>query len=320
MSERIANREVRRNMRMESPEALEKKDRKKRKKIAEWIKSLPLDKQKFIAEFTNAESSKACDRYTEQFSEALNRCLTAGLIAYTDYSLDEINKILNKCTDFIQEDTTKVRELKRIAGGDWMKAADKHKEKLIDRSLEMIKEGKKDKAIKDTLAIEFPMLSKAMITNAYKKVKEETKIVVEAAQSLKVAMNAIEDVEVPTPKRVDTDVEKGIEYIFGAEEKESIKNNDEKVEKKMIKKEVKPVVKEEIIDKSLVELAQEGSAIHVVSMKVIKELQANTEFGEVQAKSGEGIKFKTPEAEIFFADSEQLENFYNVGKKIFEMI
>lgn len=324
MSERIANREVRRNMKIDSPDVVKKKENQKRKKIALWVKSLPPDKQRFIAEFTEAESEKACTRYSEQFSQALDRCLTAGLIDYTDYSLDEINDILTGCTNFITEDNSKVRELKRIAGGDWMKAADKYKEQVVERSLELIKNGMKDKEVKDTLVIEFPKLSRAMITNAYKKVKEETKIVVEAAQSLKVAMNDIDeinqgDIKVPGKEDIDSAVEKGIEYIFGTEEKE-IKNNYEKVEKEMAKKEIKPVVKEEVINKNIIKGEKEPSNIQVVSMKVIKELQANTEFGEVEAKSGEGIKFKTPEAEIFFADVEQLESFCNVGRKIFEMI
>lgn len=317
MSERIANREVRRNKRIDSPDIVKKKENQKRKKIALWIKTLPADKQKFIAEFTDIECNKAKDRYSEQISDSIDRTLTAAMIEVTDYSLEEINRIQITLTSFMLEDNEKVRELKRIAGGDWMKAAEKYKEQVVERSLELIKKGVTDKEAKDTLVIEFPKLSRAMITNAYKKVKEKTKEVVEAVQSLKEETKVIEE-------KVDPEVQKAMEHIFG---KEEVQNNNKKMEKKMVKKAVKETVEEfketvkiEGINKEIVVPNISPSNIEVVCLKIVKELEANTEFGQVIAKSGEGIKFKTSETEILFKNKEQLESFYNVGKKIFEMI
>ena len=313
-------REEKRKMKNESPEVIALKEKQKRKKIATWIKSLPKDKQMFVAEYISAESNKAFEKYTDQFTEGLDRCLTALMIEETNDSLEDINIVLTNLTEIILDDNRKVNELKRIAGGDWMKAADKYKEQLIDTSLELIKAGKSDKEAKDILVGKFPLLSKAMVINSYKKVKEETKVVVEAAKSLKIAINAIDEMKegkITGPKKEeDPEVEKAIEYIFG---KEEVKNNKVKVDKKMAKKTIKEVtedIKSEVVNKSIIEEVTAPSNIEIVCIKVVKELQANTEFGEVTAKSGEGIKFKNPNAEIFFADVEQLESFYNVGKKI----
>ena len=320
------NRESKRKFKNDTPEAIALKEKQKRKKIATWIKSLPKDKQMFVAEYIAAECDKSFEKYTDQFTEGLDTCLTSLLIEQTEYSLEEIYLILNNFTEIILDNNRKVNELKKLAGGDWMKAADKHKEQVIEMSLQLINDGKSDKEVKSILFDKFPVLSKAMIINCFKRVKEETKIVVEAAESLKQAINAIDEMKEESGpiSECDPDVEDAMEYIFPEESK----NNKAKVENKMAKKTVKEAVKEtkkevksvEVENKSIIEEVKTPSNIEVVSMKVMKELQANTEFGQVTAKSGAGIKFITENAEIFFADEEQLKSFYNVGKKIFEMI
>ncbi|MEG0667823.1 MAG: hypothetical protein RR460_04280, partial [Clostridium sp.] len=59
--------------------------------------------------------------------------------------------------------------------GDWMKTVEKKAEVVRDRSIELVTEGMNQKKSIEILVNEFPAFSKSMITNCFKRVKEEMK-------------------------------------------------------------------------------------------------------------------------------------------------
>lgn len=106
--------------------------------------------------------------------EALDRCLSAGLIQNTDFSFKYIEHILNDMADLMLEDTRKVAKLKKeCKGEEWVMTINKFESEVRERTIQLIKEGAKQKEAIEKLAFEFPKLSKSMVTNAFKKVKEE---------------------------------------------------------------------------------------------------------------------------------------------------
>lgn len=106
--------------------------------------------------------------------EALDRCLSAGLIQNTDFSFKYIEHILNDMADLMLEDTRKVAKLKKeCKGEEWVMTINKFESEVRERAIQLIKEGAKQKEAIEKLAFEFPKLSKSMVTNAFKKVKEE---------------------------------------------------------------------------------------------------------------------------------------------------
>lgn len=106
--------------------------------------------------------------------QALDRCLSAGLIQNTDFSFKDIEHILNDMAILMLEDTRKVAKLKKESKGEeWVMTINKFESEVRERAIQLIKEGAKQKEAIEKLAFEFPKLSKSMVTNAYKKVKEE---------------------------------------------------------------------------------------------------------------------------------------------------
>lgn len=149
------------------------------RKFQEVLKDLPMQQYLKVIKFVeqevierSKEIEKEYDKKFEIISEALNRNITAAIILSTDYTLEEINKIFKLIWELTEEDNKKVINLKKEGDGDWMKAVEKYVEDIQKRSAELIRQGIKQKNAIEILTIEFPKLSKSMITNSYKKAKE----------------------------------------------------------------------------------------------------------------------------------------------------
>ena len=166
-----------------------------------------------------------------------------------------------------------------------MKAADKQVDQVCESALKLINKGKKQKEAIQILAAEFPMLSKSMITNAYKKVQEKLK--------------EAEDVE----------LEAAATYILGDEEKEDNQKEDNITPEKKVS-EKKENSKLKILKKKVI-LDVEG--------------EFGTYSLEDEIVTVNNIKFKSPEEveEVFKKQIEQLKkekeeilSVYELAKKL----
>nr|UVN08442.1 MAG: hypothetical protein [Bacteriophage sp.] len=143
------------------------------------IKNLQIHEYMAVISFVESEVNKRSleieNRFNKQLeviTQALDRNMTASMILKTNYSLDAINDIFKYTWELIDEDNKKVEALKKEGNGDWMKEADKYVELVQERAAELINNKVNQKKSVETLVMEFPKLSKSMITNAYKKAKE----------------------------------------------------------------------------------------------------------------------------------------------------
>lgn len=182
-----------------TPDAMLQKFKVLTKKLSMHEKMALTDFLEYEYNRYGQEVEKACKERFNSITDALDRNFTASLIQETDFSLEKINEILKISCDLLEEDTKKVKELKNEGNGDWMKTADKQVDQVCESALKLINKGKKQKEAIQILAAEFPMLSKSMITNAYKKVQEKLK---------------------------EAELEEAATYILGDEEKEVKQKED----------------------------------------------------------------------------------------------
>ncbi|MGL5191409.1 MAG: hypothetical protein ACRC7S_17345, partial [Cetobacterium sp.] len=177
------------------------------------------------------------NRDNEYFINALERCYSAAIVNQLDLDWGKIEGIIKVFGDFMEEDANKMKSLKEVYGGDFEMATKKVNEqgpKVEERVRILLGEGKKQKEIVEILAIDFPTLSKAMLTNAYKKTKE----MIKKEETTEGVINAAIDVKKIVDKLVepDIDVEKGLEYIFGKEDvkSEAVVTKDDEIKEEVI--------------------------------------------------------------------------------------
>lgn len=268
-----------------TPDAMLQKFKVLTKKLSMHEKMALTDFLEYECNRYGQEVEKACKERFNSITDALDRTFTASLIQETDFSLEKINEILKISCDLLEEDTKKVKELKNEGNGDWMKAADKQVDQVCESALKLINKGKKQKEAIQILAAEFPMLSKSMITNAYKKVQEKLK--------------EAEDVE----------LEAAATYILGDEEKEDKQKEDNITPEKKVS-EKKENSKLKILKKKVI-LDVEG--------------EFGTYSLEDEIVTVNNIKFKSPEEveEVFKKQIEQLKkekeeilSVYELAKKL----
>lgn len=115
------------------------------------------------------------------------------------------------------------------------------------------------------------------------------------------------------------------------EEKENIKQKHSKTSKKKIKNEevknVEEVKKEEIVkprewvpNKEIVEILKNEDDLEVLEEEVIKSIKVKGRNGVYQAKTGLGVALENGEYKLAFCNVEELTEFYNEYKKVFERI
>lgn len=153
-------------------------NRQQRRKIQREI-----DQSKKTLDNLSPNQMKVMDHITnakveEKISEIqyiMDRCISALLIElFPEKDWDDIEEIETRLTEFIFEDTVKWKKL--IEGKDFDMSKKYIKEielKVEIKAKDLIAKEVKQKEAIEILLTQFPELSKAMVTNAYKKVKAE---------------------------------------------------------------------------------------------------------------------------------------------------
>lgn len=157
-------------------------------KIEKWFKSLNFTQRHYLERY----AEEYYRRTQDPINEAMDCCISAALIQWFEEL--EYNDIL-EFQDFMLElmkDHVEIDKGLKARGIDIMKNKRELEPQVRIKATELIKEGKNQKAAIEILASDFPTLSKASLTNAFKKVKQEIK----DADKLK-AITAV------TKKRID---------------------------------------------------------------------------------------------------------------------
>lgn len=165
------NRSERRNKEKSS-----KKINDKAIEATKWINSLSPEKLDFIQSFSKKQNEKE----NKLIISAIERCYTAGIIEVLDeaVSIDDIEKIMKICSDFLVEDAVKMNKQKQKYGGDLEMAIKKINaiaNGVAIRIEQLIGDGVKQKELAETISYEYPNLTKSMIVNSIKKVREDIK-------------------------------------------------------------------------------------------------------------------------------------------------
>lgn len=112
------------------------------------------------------------------------------------------------------------------------------------------------------------------------------------------------------------------------EEKENIKQKHSKTSKKKIKNEevknVEGVRKPKTVDikkkDHIAEVSKKVDELEVLEEEVIKSIKVKGRNGVYQAKTGLGVALENGEYKLAFSNVEEVEEFCNEFKKVFEMI
>lgn len=140
-------------------------------KIEKWFKSLNFTQRHYLEKY----AEEYYRRTQEPINEAMDCCISAALIQWFEEL--EYNDIL-EFQDFMLElmkDHVEIDKGLKERGIDIMKNKRELEPQVRAKATELIKEGKNQKAAIEILASVFPTLSKASLTNAFKKVKQEIK-------------------------------------------------------------------------------------------------------------------------------------------------
>lgn len=224
------------------------------------------------------------------------RVINASLVEYgLNYS--EIEKIFNMATDFMKEEDEKSyklnEELKR--SGNIQMAKNKIEKGVLDLINSMLDGGKKKNEIIEEILFKFPNMSKAMIINAYQEAKEQRKTE-RAANKIMDIIEGENETKDKKEKLKEWDKKYNPNGKLAAEVKEI-----EKAEK---------VIKE---DKKVKEDKPMVNKLKVLSMTVEGE---NGKYKVCE----KGVELQNKGLTMFFENIEQLENFTEEYKQVFEMV
>lgn len=284
-----------------------KKSKKKSKetelqKAFRWINSLSGERVEYIKEFANWQSKKDM----KNTLDVLDRCMTAAIVNVLDIEWSIIQEIRDNMVHFLEEDTKKMGENNRIYGGLEMaiKKINEQEKLIVGRVNELIDQGVKQKEMVKVLSAEFPMLSKAMITNAIKKVKSERlENTEEAARYILEDNKEIKDeVKKEDAKKIAKEVARQIE--------KELEKEDHIAEVGQVVEESEELVKEEK------EMVKENG-LEIIEKEVVKIVKAKGNNGVYEAKTGVGVALENEGYKIAFRSVEELEAFCDEFKKVF---
>lgn len=140
-------------------------------KIEKWFKSLNFTQRHYLERY----AEEYYRRIQEPINEAMDCCISAALIQrFEDLEYSDILDFQDFMLELMTEHANIDKGLK-ARGIDIMKNKKDLEPKVRARATELIKEGKNQKAAIEILAADFATLSKASLTNAFKKVKQEIK-------------------------------------------------------------------------------------------------------------------------------------------------
>lgn len=279
-----------------------KKSKKKSKetelqKAFKWINSLSNEKAEYIREFANWQSKKDM----KNTLDVLDRCMSAAIVNILDIEWSTIQEIQDNMVHFLEDDTKKMGENKEIYGGIEMatKKINEQEKLIVKRVNELIDQGVKQKEMVKILSIDFPMLSKAMITNAIKRVRSE---------------------------RLEN-TEEAAKYIL--EDDKELKKSVEKEDAKKIAQEVARQIEKELEKEHIAEYGQmveENKEEKAISKLKIKKVELEGEFGsyiregnkviagEITFNSLEELEeYQRKEIELFNKRMEEIREVYKIG-------
>lgn len=279
-----------------------KKSKKKSKetelqKAFKWINSLSNEKAEYIREFANWQSKKDM----KNTLDVLDRCMIAAIVNILDIEWNTIQEIQDNMVHFLEDDTKKMGENKEIYGGIEMatKKINEQEKLIVKRVNELIDQGVKQKEMVKILSIDFPMLSKAMITNAIKRVRSE---------------------------RLEN-TEEAAKYIL--EDDKELKKSLEKEDAKKIAQEVARQIEKELEKEHIAEdgqMAEENKEEKAISKLKIKKVELEGEFGsyiregnkviagEITFNSLEELEeYQRKEIELFNKRMEEIREVYKIG-------
>ena len=203
------------------------KAEKKKEILYSWLDTLTKDKYDLII----GEIKRQSINHGNSVMESVDRCLTALCIEEFDMELEEVQIFMTKLINSMGEDTEKINNLKNMLGGRYMKTLEDIKNKMIKEARGMMEGGMKDKDIKQKLNMEYPQLSKSMVTNAVKRIrtdynKEVAKDVSKVAEVLGIGEVTKEDLE--EANIIESDTEPSEEENISSKEfiKENVKTQE----------------------------------------------------------------------------------------------
>ena len=280
--------------------------KKKKKKETEldkafrWINSLSGERAGFIREFAKWQSRKDVNTTVN----ALDRCTSAAIANVLDVDWEVIEEIQDNLSQYLADDIVKMNENKiRYGGLDMASKKINEQEKLvIKRVNELIDQGVKQNEMVKILAMEFSVLSKAMITNVIKRAKsKKIKTTEDAARYILEDTNELKEKMKEEAKEIAKSVADNLE--------EELEKEDHipEVEHKEIKEEVK-------------EEKEMAKGLEILEEVVVKTVKAKGNNGVYEAKTGVGVALENEGYKIAFKDVNELEAFCNEFKKMFEVI
>ncbi|MDM0678260.1 hypothetical protein WHY45_15805 (plasmid) [Clostridium perfringens] len=242
---------------------------REQKKMEEAMKKLTPIQFKLIDMLMRQERRKVDQEVTER-TIALNSCVNAALTETVDWTCDEIDKFWKVVNEMIPGDIQARSEMQKMNEKERAEMEAKVREFII----EALEADKKVREIKEELKFKFPKLSSAQRTNAVKEIKEEW-------------------LEQKGAER--------IAKIISGEE-------DKKVEKEPVKKEVVAVVASENVEKAKpakekIEAGKESIALPTISEQITSRL----------------LNFKK-EREAIYKTILEYENFISAKREELEVI
>jgi hypothetical protein len=284
---------------------------RKEEKLKQCIKSLTPMQLELIEQRAEMRARELADNKIDEFKDTLDRCMTAQFIlSLPDKSWDEIDDFIDGLAVLVEEDVTKILELKKECKGDqdiMNKTMQKCENEVKAKCEELLDKGLNQKKSIDVLISQFPMLSKSMLTNAYKKLKSDWDKLhkEEVDPDVKEALESISDIiDGDDEKSVDKIIKESDEYVKQAEKEEQ----HPKVVCDGNSCRIEPVqeIKEEIVMK-------ETKGLKVLSMTL------QGENGNYEVSDTKGVLLVNDDNSIFFENLEQLEEWTNEFKQVFAM-
>ncbi|MBA4509153.1 hypothetical protein H1057_14050 [Clostridium sporogenes] len=288
------------------------------KKNLGTIQELTPQQTKLINIAATEKAKAMTKKYIDKFSEIADRAISAVLID-EGYTTDEVYKLELKITELMEEDNRKIIELEK-ENVDMAKIDNEVKDYIE----ELLKKGVSKKQAIDDLVFKFPKLSKSMLLNVYTKVKKEKgytenrvsrEDVYEYFTDHLKSWNGEEMIKHAIKEFSFT--ESTAQTYYYKWKKEFMNNKITKVEK-TDKKQRQDLQEESKKIQSKEEVKVEG--LKVLEEKVIKTVKVEGKNGIYTGTTGEGIVLTKDNATISFENIEQLENFTEEYKQVFEMV
>lgn len=193
--------------------------RQKERELKEHVKTMNqfTPKQLALMEEVIRYGAKAqAHEEVDKIIVSLDRCMTAYLyLKFEDYLEEDILREQDIISRLLDEDNIRIRDILKECKGDTIMAKnkmDKYESEVREVVNELLDNGVKQNKAVEILQDKFPVLSKAMLVNGFKKVKAERNHVKE-----------------------DSDVIAAAEYIFPEikEEKTVVKEDKQEIQKEL---------------------------------------------------------------------------------------